>query len=61
LEKYIPGEKPRSVLSRKLLADIARESDEDIEKASASDPGIAVNSRTRTAEKGLQRKKRAKP
>ena len=57
-EKDIPTEKPRSVLSRRLLADIARESGGDIEKASTGDPGKAINSRT--AENGLQRRKRAK-
>jgi bifunctional non-homologous end joining protein LigD len=60
-EKDITTEKPRSVLSRRLLADIARESGGDVEKASTGDPGKAVNSRTRTAEKSPQRRERAKP
>ena len=57
LEEDITIEKPGSVLSRRLLADIVRESGENIEKASTGDPGKVVNSRTRTVEKGPQRKK----
>ena len=59
-EKDIAAEKPRSVLSRRLLADIARESGGDIEKAATGDPGKALNSRARTASKSPQGRKRAK-
>lgn len=60
-EKDITAEKPRSVLSRRLLADIARESVGNVEKASTGDPGKAVNSRARTAGRSPQKRKRAKP
>jgi hypothetical protein len=60
-EKDITAENPRSVLSRRLLADIARESGRDVEKASTGDPGKVVSSRARTAEKSPQRRKRASP
>jgi bifunctional non-homologous end joining protein LigD len=57
----ITGEKPRSVLSQRLLADIARESGGDVEKASTGDPQKASNSKTGTSAKRPQRKRRAKP
>ncbi len=57
----ITMEKPRSILSRRLLADIARENGGDAEKASTGDPQKISNSKTRTAGKKPQRKRRAKP
>jgi bifunctional non-homologous end joining protein LigD len=57
----ITAEMPRSVLSRRLLADIARENGGDVEKASTGDPQKASNSKTGTSERKPQRKRRAKP
>ncbi len=57
----ITVEKPRSVLSRRLLADIARENGGDVEKASTGDPQKASNAKTGTSAKKPQRKRRAKP
>jgi bifunctional non-homologous end joining protein LigD len=57
----ITAEKPRSVLSRRLLADIARENGGDVQKASTGDPQKASNSSTGTSASKLQRKGRAKP
>jgi bifunctional non-homologous end joining protein LigD len=57
----ITAEKPRSVLSRRLLADIARENGGDVEKASTGDPQKASNSKTGTSATKPQRKGRAKP
>ena len=60
-KKDITAQKPRSVLSRRLLSDIARESGGDVEKASTGDPGKAANSRARTGGNSPQRRKRVKP
>jgi bifunctional non-homologous end joining protein LigD len=57
----ITAEKPRSVLSRRLLADIARENGGDVEKASTGDPQKASNSKTEASENKPQRKRRARP
>jgi bifunctional non-homologous end joining protein LigD len=57
----VTAEEPRSVLSRRLLADVARENGGDVEKASTGDPQKASNSKTGTSKKKPQRKKRAKP
>jgi bifunctional non-homologous end joining protein LigD len=57
----ITAEKPRSVVSRRLLADIAKENGGDIQKASTGDPQKASNSKTRTSGKKTQRKRQAKP
>src|SRR5579864_1866022 len=54
-------EKPRSVLSHRLLADIARENGGDVERASTGDPQKASNSKTGTSAQKTQRKRRAKP
>jgi len=42
-QKDIVAEEPRSVLSSRLLADIARENGGDVEKASTGDPARASN------------------
>jgi bifunctional non-homologous end joining protein LigD len=60
-EKDVTTEKPRSVLSQRLLADIAREGGGDVEKAATGDPGKATNSKARRVGKSLQKRKRAKP
>jgi bifunctional non-homologous end joining protein LigD len=57
----IAVEKHRSILSRRLLADIARENGGDVEKASTGDPQKASNSKMGTTGKKPQRKRRAKP
>ena len=60
-KKDITVEKPRSVLSRRWLADIARESGGDVEKASTGDPGKAPGSRASMSGNSPRRRKRAKP
>jgi|HubBroStandDraft_6_1064221.scaffolds.fasta_scaffold43547_4 bifunctional non-homologous end joining protein LigD len=47
-EKDITAAEPRSVLSKKLLADIARENGGDVEKAATGDPMKAANPKART-------------
>jgi bifunctional non-homologous end joining protein LigD len=45
----VTAEKPRSVLSRRLLAEIAKANRGDVEKASTGDPQKASNSKTGTS------------
>jgi bifunctional non-homologous end joining protein LigD len=59
-KKDIEEEEPRSVLSRRLLADIAREKGGDVEKASTGDPKQGSRATSRTVAQELKRKKRAK-
>jgi bifunctional non-homologous end joining protein LigD len=54
----ITEKKPRSVLSRRLLADIARQHGGDVEKAATGDPPRLLKSGARTTGKKPQRKKR---
>jgi bifunctional non-homologous end joining protein LigD len=59
----IEAEEPRSVLSRRLLADIARDGGGDVEKAATGDPKAsskATATRTATRKVGVSKKKRAK-
>jgi bifunctional non-homologous end joining protein LigD len=49
---------PHSVLSRRLLADIAREEGGDVEMASTGDPTTGVRSGSQEASQKLKRKKR---
>jgi bifunctional non-homologous end joining protein LigD len=60
-EEDIAAEEPRSVLSRRLLADIAREGGGDVDKASTGDPQTAAQARAKTAKnpKTATRKKHA--
>jgi bifunctional non-homologous end joining protein LigD len=51
---------PRSTLSRRLLADIAREEGGDVEKASTGDPLGGLRSGPRAAGQELKKKKRGK-
>jgi bifunctional non-homologous end joining protein LigD len=51
---------PRSVLSRRLLADIAREEGGDVEMASTGDPSRGLRSGSQAAGQELKRKKRGK-
>jgi bifunctional non-homologous end joining protein LigD len=60
-ERDIEEEEPRSVLSNRLLADIAREGGGDVEKASTGDPKRGSRPSTPTAGRTLKRKKRANP
>ncbi len=54
----ITAEKPRSALSQRLLADIAREAGGDVEKAATGDPRKPSESATRVKSARPQRKKR---
>lgn len=54
----ITVEKPRSTLSRRLLADIAREAGGDVQKAATGDPEAPAKPRVRAAGQQSQRKKR---
>jgi bifunctional non-homologous end joining protein LigD len=47
--KDVTLEKPRSALSRRMLADIAREGGGDVERAATGDPGKASKSNARVA------------
>jgi bifunctional non-homologous end joining protein LigD len=58
--KDIEAEEPRSVLSRRLLADIAREGGGDVEKASTGDPQPKSRPGTRAAKPRVKKMKRAK-
>ena len=49
-KRDIETEEPRSVLSRRLLADIAREGGGDVEKASTGDPKRGLRSGARSAD-----------
>lgn len=59
----IEEEEPRSVLSRRSLADIARDGGGDVEKASTGDPKPkrALRPSVRTISKKLKARKRAQP
>jgi bifunctional non-homologous end joining protein LigD len=59
-EKDIEEEEPRSVLSGRLLADIARDGGGDVAKASTGDPKPEARPASRTAGQETKRKKRAK-
>ena len=59
-KRDIAGAQPRSVLSRRLLADIAREEGGDVEKAATGDPPGGLRSGPRAAGQELKRKKRGK-
>jgi bifunctional non-homologous end joining protein LigD len=59
-EKDIEEEEPRSVLSGRLLADIARDGGGDVAKASTGDPKPGARPASRIAAQGTKRKKRAK-
>jgi bifunctional non-homologous end joining protein LigD len=59
-KKDVETEEPRSVLSRRLLADIAREGGGDVEKASTGDPKQGLRPGARAAVEGLKKRKRAK-
>ncbi|HEY2546806.1 MAG TPA: hypothetical protein VGI46_12130, partial [Candidatus Acidoferrum sp.] len=48
-QKDIVAEEPRSVLSNRLLADIARENGGDVERAATGDPAKAAKPKARTA------------
>lgn len=60
-DKDITASQPRSVLSKRLLADIARDNGGDVEKAATGDPGKAANPRVPRPGKSAISKKRAKP
>jgi len=60
-ERDIEEEEPRSVLSRRLLADIAREEGGNVEKASTGDPKRGLRPVTLSGGQELKRKKRVKP
>jgi bifunctional non-homologous end joining protein LigD len=55
-KKDIVAEEPRSVLSKRLLADIARESGGDAEKAATGDPFIAAKPRAKTIQRSSKSK-----
>lgn len=59
-KKDIETEEPRSVLSRRLLADIARERGGDVEKASTGDPKQGLRPGARAAGEGPKKRKKAK-
>jgi bifunctional non-homologous end joining protein LigD len=58
----IAAEKPRSVISGRMLTDIARDSGGNVEKASTGDPQGQLKSaaKKRTSSKQTQKKKRGK-
>jgi bifunctional non-homologous end joining protein LigD len=58
-DKDIIVSQPRSVLSKRLLADIARDNDGDIEKAATGDPKKITTSRVAKPGKTATNKKRA--
>jgi bifunctional non-homologous end joining protein LigD len=59
-ERDIEEEEPRSVLSGRLLADIARDGGGDVAKASTGDPKPGSRPAARTVGRVIKRKKRAK-
>ena len=59
--KDIEEEEPRSVLSGRLLADIAREGGGDVEKAATGDPKPVSRPGARKAVKSAAKKKSGKP
>ena len=60
-ERDIEEEEPRSVLSKRLLADIAREEGGDVEKASTGDPTQGLRPGSRSPVQDPKKRKRAKP
>lgn len=60
-EKDIEEEEPRSVLSRRLLADIARDEGGDVDKASSGDPKKESRPGKRSAGKPLKKTRKVKP
>jgi bifunctional non-homologous end joining protein LigD len=56
----IEEEEPRSVLSKRLLADIAREGGGDVERASAGDPQVKMLPRVPNSSQTNKGRKRAK-
>lgn len=60
-EEDITETKPRSVLSRRLLADIARDAGGDVAKASTGDPASDPQPAPRTRATGASRKNSASP
>jgi bifunctional non-homologous end joining protein LigD len=56
-DKDITTSQPRSVVSKKLLADIARDNGGDVEKAATGDPGIVAKPKVRLTAKSPTRKK----
>ena len=60
-EKDIEEEEPRSVLSRRLLADIARDEGGDVDKASSGDPKKESQPGKRSAGKPLKKTRKVKP
>ena len=59
-DKDITTSQPRSVLSKRLLADIARDNGGDVEKAATGDPGKVAKPKLRPTAKNPIKKKRAK-
>lgn len=59
-DKDITVSQPRSVLSKRLLVDIARDSGGDVEKAATGDPEKATKTKASTPGKTATNKKRAK-
>jgi bifunctional non-homologous end joining protein LigD len=60
-DRDITTSQPRSVFSKRLLADIARDNGGDIEKAATGDPGKPSKPKAATTKNRPTRKKRAKP
>jgi bifunctional non-homologous end joining protein LigD len=59
-QKDITAAEPRSVLSKRLLADIARENGGDVGKAATGDPVKGANPKARTAGRTPKGTKRAR-
>ena len=59
-DKDITASQPRSVLSKRLLADIARDNGGDVEKAATGDPGKTAKPKVSKTKYRTIRKKRAK-
>jgi bifunctional non-homologous end joining protein LigD len=59
-DKDITVSQPRSVLSKRLLADIARDNGGDVEKAATGDPGKVARPKVSTTKNRPIKKKRAK-
>jgi bifunctional non-homologous end joining protein LigD len=59
-DKDITALQPRSVLSKRLLANIARDDGGDVEKAATGDPGKTLKPKVSTTKNRPIRKKRAK-
>jgi bifunctional non-homologous end joining protein LigD len=58
--KDITASQPRSVLSERLLANIARDNDGNVQKAATGDPGKTAKPKVSTIKNRPMRKKRAK-